>query len=101
MRFNFVFVWPCVLLQISFTPAKARIFAHSFSTQRPFPLGAGIKVMRTEPQRPVTAKGMEVGSLEADSHVPLPRRTRIRPRRAERRALSLDGTVSPLLPMPI
>src|SRR3989344_2512738 len=61
IKLSFVFVCPFVLLKMSLIPANLKIFAHSFSITSPFPLGAGISVMRTEPHLPVTAKGIEVG----------------------------------------
>ena len=52
-------VLPFVLLQTSLIPASARIFATSFSQTRPFPYGAGKRVISTDPHFPDTAKGIE------------------------------------------
>src|SRR3989338_8412366 len=93
IRFSFVPVWPRVLLQISFMPANFKILAHSFSTFRPVPLGAGYNTIIALPHLPSTLNGIVCASPQPHNQLPQPRLILITFNLALRNAFSLAGTV--------
>src|SRR3989338_3124344 len=100
-RFTLVTVCPSVFEYMSFIPASAITFLHSFSTIRPVPFGAGINFILIEPHLPSTANGIECDSPQKHSHEPQPLLTLTMFSFADLVAFSLAGIVSFALPIPI
>src|SRR3989338_6259985 len=91
-------VCPLVLDHTSLMPASFKTFWHSFSTQRPVPLGAGISLITAEPHFPSTENGIECGLLQPHCQLPHPRRILMTFSLEFLMAFSRAGTVSLDLP---